>query len=434
MSRRISQETFDAVVRESMVDFGLSREEALRDALAQLLSQGVDLSGIDTTGGEGLEELESLWTQVRASGDGPAKADALRRLQQLCSDSDPNGVRNQHILRSRGWLNDLLAMLEEDTQVVEVLLLLQTLVRQSTELRDMFEPRGADRLVGLLRRLLPPEASRSESLEACFKLASAAAKSEFNKSSLFKQGLGGLILEVLKVNDESLPGLTRSVCHAMTALSTHDDFRSEISCAMDNGKFFLNGGAVPLLLGIVSRFKQSPSEASAALSACKQLILTEEAVQIVALHGGMELPRKILSESDADPELVRSVLGLARNMCADDNRKNQLASDGTLELIVRAIDSEPYLHDSSLVENGIACLAAMSLRFPANSFKIVNCGAINVVVAGMERHASRPVLNRQACIFYSKISRNALYSDRSSDSKYCGPMSRIAFANSGCRG
>ena len=39
MVRVISQETFDAVVKENMDDFGLEREEAVKEAMSQFESQ-----------------------------------------------------------------------------------------------------------------------------------------------------------------------------------------------------------------------------------------------------------------------------------------------------------------------------------------------------------------------------------------------------------
>ena len=404
MSRRISQETFDAVVRECVDDFAMTREEALRDAVSQFISQGVDLSNIDITGGEGVSEMEALWERVRSSESSPSRVEALQQLQIMCSDASPLSSRNHHLFLGRGWLAALQDLLvsEKDTSVLtEVLLLLQTMMKLNVEVRDAFEPQGCHRLVSLIRSLFPvdPEAP-NECLIASYKLVSTAAKSERNKNSFFKQGIGSSIMEILRTDSAGLEAaseLTRAVCQAMRALCSHDDIRSEMSCAGDNGKFFLSSGAVPLLLRIVGHFKQIPVAASAALSACKQLILTEEAVQIVALHGGMDLPRLILSDPAADANMVRSVLGLARNICADDNRKNQLANDGTMELIVNAIGSDRYNDDPVLIEHGIACLAAMALRFPTNSARIVNSGAIISVVRDMERHATKSSLNRQAC-------------------------------------
>ena len=48
-------------MRENVDDFGLDPPEALADAINQFKMQGVDLTGLDTSGGVGREEvLESV--------------------------------------------------------------------------------------------------------------------------------------------------------------------------------------------------------------------------------------------------------------------------------------------------------------------------------------------------------------------------------------
>ena len=51
-TRRISQETFDAVVRENVEDFDMDAAEAVREAREQFEHQGVDLTGVDVSGSE----------------------------------------------------------------------------------------------------------------------------------------------------------------------------------------------------------------------------------------------------------------------------------------------------------------------------------------------------------------------------------------------
>ena len=48
-----------------------------------------------------------------------------------------------------------------------------------------------------------------------------------------------------------------------------------------------------------------------------------------------------------------------------------------------------------LIEHGAACLAAMSLRSPTNSAKIVECGAIEVLVRCMRSHSDKSSMLRQ---------------------------------------
>ena len=68
---RISQETFDDVVRENVEDFEMEKEEALAEAINQFKSQGVDLSNVDLTGGAGREEMQ----------------EAMKALKQMATDN-----------------------------------------------------------------------------------------------------------------------------------------------------------------------------------------------------------------------------------------------------------------------------------------------------------------------------------------------------------
>ena len=49
--KRISQETFDEVVKENVEDFEMEPAAALAEAIKQFKTQGVDIKNIDTSGG-----------------------------------------------------------------------------------------------------------------------------------------------------------------------------------------------------------------------------------------------------------------------------------------------------------------------------------------------------------------------------------------------
>ena len=111
----------------------------------------------------------------------------------------------------------------------------------------------------------------------------------------------------------------------MRGLCVHDDMRREMSCAMDNGRAFLSmNGIVQALMQLSANFMKAPASAGAALAAAKNLITTEDAVKVMASHGAMELPAAILGYPEAETSLVRFCLGLMRNLCADDLRKDRL--------------------------------------------------------------------------------------------------------------
>lgn len=124
--KRITQETFDEVVNENMEEFDMERNEAIKDAIKQFKSQGVDLANIDLTGGEGKEEmLAAIDLIVKSKGTSTSSSSStssvvfdsemtetsqqllqgLRQVAALCNPTDPLGRRNQYLMNTHGGLN-----------------------------------------------------------------------------------------------------------------------------------------------------------------------------------------------------------------------------------------------------------------------------------------------------------------------------------------
>jgi armadillo repeat-containing protein 6 len=176
-----------------------------------------------------------------------------------------------------------------------------------------------------------------------------------------------------------------------------------MSCAYDNGKRFLNDEVVSSLVKYSRSYQTNADVAACALSALRQLILSEEAVKMVCSHGLMTLPKQILQLDHAPVVLIRSLVGLLRNICADDTRKNYLVSDGIIPLLIYYMSREEYQQDALLMEHILATLAAIALRYPNNSHLIVNSGGIDEIVSIMRRHEQKVSLQRQACLTIRNI-------------------------------
>lgn len=207
----------------------------------------------------------------------------------------------------------------------------------------------------------------------------------------------------LSSDDTYANEILKEICLTIKSLCTHDDLRKEMSCAYDNGKRFLNDEVVSSLVNYSRSYQTNADVAACALGALRQLILSEEAVKMVCSHGLMSLPKQILQLDHAPVILIRSLAGLLRNICADDNRKNSLVSDGVVPLLIYYMNREEYQSDSLLMEHILATLAAIALRFPNNSHLIVNSGGIEEIVSVMRRHEQKVSLQRQACLTIRNI-------------------------------
>lgn len=191
----------------------------------------------------------------------------------------------------------------------------------------------------------------------------------------------------------------------MRGMCVHDDLRKDMSCAYENGRFFLKQPQMAqCLMALSAHFKTHPNLSSAALSAARNLIATEEAVAVMAQHGAIQLIRDIFSYPESTVQLVRSAVGLMRNVCADDIRKDRLVADGSLDLLINIMSQEVYAKDGGLMEHAVACLAQISLRSPSNAQRIVNAGAaLEILAQNMRRYSDRSGLQRQGCLTIRNI-------------------------------
>ncbi len=445
--KRISQETFDEVVTENVEDFEMEPAAALAEAVKQFTSQGVDLRNIDTSGGIGRAEMEAAMAALKTFATNNDVFDAkinstiqqysveqqvevLKSIGIMCDAACEQYVRNREMMNPTG-INSLLELLSPD-MVPEVLTeaesLLANLSKASEELRDFFEPGGSVRLSKILsaqlQRLqaLPEDEASADAREKSrlvlrhsLALARAVAKSENNKNMLARTGTMDCIATIIvtwapsAVKETLATGLWWSnivsdACVVLKGMCVHDDIRREMSCAMDNGKFFLAyPGLVSALMTSAAVFATVPTLAGQALAAAKTLITTEDAVKTMALHGAMTLPAKILAFPQAESSLTRNCLGFMRNLCADDIRKDRLVADGSMRLCVNAMSKEQHSADRTLMEHGAACLAAMSLRSPQNSYKIAETGAIEILVKGMRKHPMNGAFQRQCALCMRNI-------------------------------
>lgn len=223
-----------------------------------------------------------------------------------------------------------------------------------------------------------------------------------------KTGVGAVIASLVTSQatlfDEWADVLTECLL-LLRGLCVHDDLRKEMSCAYENGRAFLKHSGMPAALMMLSaQFKTHPNLASAALSAARNLIATEEAVAVMSQHGAIQLIRDIFSYDASPVLLVRSAVGLMRNVCADDVRKDRLVGDGSLDLLINIMSQEQYAKDAGLMEHAVACLAQISLRSPSNAQRIVNSGAaLEILARTMRRYADRSGLQRQGCLTVRNI-------------------------------
>jgi hypothetical protein len=116
MSRKISQETFDDVVKENMEEFELDSTEALADAIKQFNKQDVDLTGIDLSGGIGRQDILDAVKELEEGSKSPINESrvllAIENALALCHSEHQFSARNRMFVHNKGGVNALHLLLD----------------------------------------------------------------------------------------------------------------------------------------------------------------------------------------------------------------------------------------------------------------------------------------------------------------------------------
>ena len=236
-------------------------------------------------------------------------------------------------------------------------------------------------------------------------VAAAASKTEAVKAAFVKLKLCPSLVKAVDLavaeNDETL---AFDACAALVAAAAADDLRSVTSAAFDTSRALVDAGAVACLFKALAAFgargRAAGAEAAAlgALDALRQIAKSDDAVKLIRKAGGAKACLAALKENRTSRDRCRKLAGLLRNLAGNDDAKDAMCKDGTLEELLGAM--ERFLkEDAVLCEHVVACLAQMALRRPKNGTLIVegrNGGTL--VIHAMTHHKAHAGLMRQGAL------------------------------------
>ena len=426
--RKISQETFDECVQENMDEFDMERDEALKDARDQFERQGVDLSGVDLSGSsERKEERDTLRAHVALLAKNAAEGgatrgeleDALAFVVGACgkagaADGKAAAAARAALVAAQGLsaIGRLArACVGDDDAVGDRDVLGACLdahaaaVRGDADARDAFQFGGCVEATLRALKAALAQGDRDLAAKALRVVAAAAAKTEAVKAAFVKLKLCPLLVKAVDLavaeKDETL---AFDACAALVAAAAADDLRSVTSAAFDTSRALVDAGAVACLFQALAAFGARGRDAGAkdatlgALDALRQIAKSDDAVKLIRKAGGAKACLAALKENRTSRDRCRKLAGLLRNLAGNDDAKDAMCKDGTLEELLGAM--ERFLkEDAVLCEHVVACLAQMALRRPKNGTLIVegrNGGTL--VIHAMTHHKAHAGLMRQGAL------------------------------------
>ncbi|KAG8014104.1 Armadillo repeat-containing protein 6 [Nibea albiflora] len=447
--RRITQETFDAAVRENMEEFEMDPDEALREAVEQFESQGVELNCIvkavpavssedkqEEQTHEVLQALDSLRIGKESASVTDMTAD-IKRFTEHCS----LGFAQRYLAAQKDAYPVILSCCKKSLEDKEaVLTALSALAALTDGQPDLLDAEGQRFLLDVLKKY---QAVSCVTRVAIHTVRHCCLKHEQNRQDLVKAGVLPLMTGALKQHS-GCAELVKEASAALRVMTFDDDVRVTFGHAHEHAKsIVLEHNGLKVLIDAAKAHFDNTSVLSELCATLSRLAVRNEFCQDICDLGGLKLIMTLLADSYESPELVRQVLSAIRAIAGNDDVKDTVVNAGGVQLIVIAMNR--HMSNPAVCEQGCACLSVLALRKPNNCKVIMENGGALAAIQSMKTHSD--VVNVQACMLmrnlvsrmqnYSQpileMGAEALIAQALKTHQDCGDVGKAALRDLGCQ-
>ncbi|XP_059915421.1 armadillo repeat-containing protein 6 [Gadus macrocephalus] len=409
--RRITQETFDAVVKENMDDFEMDPDDALKDAVEQFDSQGVDLTCIvkavpvtseDKQGDQmqvhevlqALDALKNTGDITTITAESEIISD-LKRFTEQCSI----GFAQRHLASTKDAYPVILSCCKRSLEDKEgVIASLSALSALTNGQPDLLNAEGQTLLILILNKYREDPAVTSIGFRT---IRHCCLKHEQNRQDLVKGGVLPLLTGAISRNTEC-GELVKEACATLRYMTFDDDIRVAFGNAHEHAKMIVQDhNALKIITAAAKAHVDNFSVLSELCATLSRLAVRNEYCQDICDLGGLKFMMTLLVDSYESQELVRQVFCALKAIAGNDDVKDAVVNAGGVPLIVIAMNR--HMGNPHVCEQGSACLSVLALRKPKNCTVIMENGGTLAAVQCMRTHPDVVNVQRQACMLLRNL-------------------------------
>uniref|UniRef100_A0A1B0AGX4 Armadillo repeat-containing protein 6 homolog n=1 Tax=Glossina pallidipes TaxID=7398 RepID=A0A1B0AGX4_GLOPL len=403
MSKVISQDTFDDIVKENVVEFSMSPDEAKEETIKQFEAQGINLANIikdlkiNTDSGkpvlnEAIEHLKS-YIDDKSSND-EALLQYLYTLHEECQKSIPHRV----LASKNGAQSILLSLLEarinsngenSPTDVLEAIL--KCLNSLTNKQPDIFNANA----LALAKCLLDTNANESIICLCLQWLQKACVMHEINRQNIMN---ANIVQQLKRFVSKENGKILREVLAIFRYLTLDDDIRTEFGSAHENACQIANE-VIKDLTALLKEFEDTNVLADSLLTiGC--LAVRQEICMNVDEVGGIKLVFEVMVSSTCTGSannlnvvrLNREALKLLRALAGHDTVKNRIVQEGGATLLKELL--QIHISNEQVVSAALACISTLTLRVKENSKIFFETGIAEIIVETLRTHPENKIVQR----------------------------------------
>lgn len=448
MAKVITQATFDDVVKENMVEFEMSAEEAVSDAVEQFHSQGVNLLNIiqdPSLYGSNGEKKElpviSALNSLKSSLSANKEEDILQGLAQLKLECDKD-LAVRCTAGNNDAYNTLLQAVEKYKDNLSLLKqTLLSMISLTNGQPDLLDNKGKE----LFLELLELHSSNPEVLELVLLfIRNTCIKHEENRQSFVKLCLIEKLASILKTQG-SQANIVMVTCQTLQVLTFDDDIRVPFGQAHEHAKMIVTeGNALKLIIDLCKDFPEKPEVMSELFATISKLVVRNEFCQAVMDMGGIHLILSAFQDSIANKDIAKQALSVTKALAGNDNVKEAVVQSGGVQVILAAMTK--HQANPRIAELGAATLGAIVLRNQSNCKRVMELNTHHVLLQAMKIHNQDVNVQKQCCMairnlvsrtreycdLFLELGAESLIQDAQRNHKSCQDETKAALRDLGC--
>ncbi|KAI8124718.1 putative armadillo repeat-containing protein 6 [Lucilia cuprina] len=397
MAKVISQDTFDDVVKENIVEFDMSPEEARQETINQFEAQGINLANIikdltiNAESGKPIlnESIDNLKVYLdEKCADKEKLLNLLKTIEDECQKSLPHRV-----LAAKYQVNCLLLQIldqqldlaesKSNTDVIEATL--KTLNSLYNKQPDIFDATA----LALAKRLLDTYVDNDQVICLSLQwLQKCCVMHEMNRQNIIKAN----IIEHLKpfVSKDKSSKVLRDALTLCRYLVLDDDIRVEFGCAHEHARQ-LAAEFIVDLTNLLAEFEEVTILADLLLT-IGTLAVRQEFCTTVDEAGGIKLVLGVMENNTNNVRLNREALKLLRALAGHDAVKCHIVQQGVAPVLKELLHT--HMSNENLVVAALACISTLTLRVKDNSKTLFDTGISENIVEAMRLHQKNKFVQR----------------------------------------
>ncbi|XP_030386931.1 armadillo repeat-containing protein 6 homolog [Scaptodrosophila lebanonensis] len=394
MAKVISQDTFDGVVQENIIDFSMSPAEAREETIKQFEAQGINLANIikdlaiNAESGKPIinETIDNIKTHITEKDTDVQKIlEYLTILDMECQKSLPHRVLAGKI-GAQGALITLLETALSDPETLDATLIakcLQAANSLTNKQPDLFD----EQAMAVVLKLLNLKDQVDITCLTLQWLQKACVMHEINRQNIMKTNAVQLMKPMLCKDNARL---VRELTAVFRFLVLDDDIRVEFGCAHEHARQ-IAGEVLLQLVDMLSTYNDVNVLADLLLT-IGALTVRQELCTVIDEAGGLKLVLDIMTRNVDVVRLNREALKLLRAMAGHDTVKAHIVQQGAAPIIKEVLENN--LSNETIVSAALACITTLTLRVKEHSTAFFETGIAEIMVEALRAHTKHKLVQR----------------------------------------